>query len=52
LGKKTPHLPAHAGVLLPRILRIFPVAEMQGEFESTLVIEMGSDNASKIRVAE
>jgi exonuclease SbcC len=36
----------------PQILLISHIAEMQGEFANTLVIEMGSDNASRIRVAE
>jgi exonuclease SbcC len=36
----------------PQILLISHIAEMQGEFANTLVIEMGADGASKIRVAE
>jgi exonuclease SbcC len=36
----------------PQILLISHIAEMQGEFESTLVIEPGPDNASRIRVAD
>ena len=36
----------------PRILLIPHIAEMQGGFANTLVIEMGADNASRIRVAE
>jgi exonuclease SbcC len=35
-----------------RILLVPHVAEMQGGFGSTLVIEPGPDNASRIRVAE
>lgn len=33
----------------PQILLISHIAEMQGEFESTLMIEMGADNASRVR---
>jgi DNA repair protein SbcC/Rad50 len=33
----------------PQILLISHIAEMQGEFANTLVIEMGADNASRIR---
>ena len=36
----------------PQILLISHIAEMQGEFANTLVIEMGADNSSRIRVAE
>jgi exonuclease SbcC len=36
----------------PQILLISHIAEMQGEFANTLVIEMGTDQASKIRAAE
>jgi DNA repair protein SbcC/Rad50 len=36
----------------PQILLISHIAEMQGEFANTLVIEPGTDGASKIRVAE
>jgi DNA repair protein SbcC/Rad50 len=36
----------------PQILLISHIAEMQGEFENTLVIEPGTGNASTIRVAE
>jgi exonuclease SbcC len=36
----------------PQILLISHIAEMQGEFANTLVIEMGSDNASRVRAAE
>ncbi len=36
----------------PQILLISHIAEMQGEFANTLLIEMGTDNASKIRVVE
>jgi hypothetical protein len=37
---------------VPRILLISHIAEMQGGFANTLVIEMEADNASRIRVAE
>ncbi|MCK9581336.1 MAG: SMC family ATPase [Methanoregula sp.] len=33
----------------PQILLISHIAEMQGEFESTLQIEMGADNASRVK---
>jgi hypothetical protein len=36
----------------PQILLISHIAEMRGEFETTLVIEPGADGASTIRVAE
>jgi len=36
----------------PPILLISHIAEMQGRFANTLVVEMGADNASKIRVSE
>jgi exonuclease SbcC len=36
----------------PQILLISHIAEMQGEFANTLVIEPGTDGASKIRDAE
>jgi exonuclease SbcC len=36
----------------PQILLISHIAEMQGEFANTLVIEMGTDQSSRIRVAE
>ncbi|MGD0534132.1 MAG: SMC family ATPase [Methanoregula sp.] len=36
----------------PQILLISHIAEMQGEFANTLVIEMGVDNASRIREVE
>jgi exonuclease SbcC len=36
----------------PRILLISHIPDMQGEFTNTLVIEMGADNASRIRVVE
>jgi exonuclease SbcC len=36
----------------PQILLISHIAEMQGEFENTLQIEMGADNASRIREVE
>jgi exonuclease SbcC len=36
----------------PQILLISHIAEMQGEFANTLVIEMGTDGSSRIRVAE
>ena len=36
----------------PRILLISHIAEMQGEFANTLVIEMGTDNASRVREVE
>ena len=36
----------------PQILLISHIAEMQGEFANTLVIEMGADNASRIREVE
>jgi exonuclease SbcC len=36
----------------PQILLISHIAEMQGEFAHTLVIEPGTDNASRIREAE
>ena len=36
----------------PQILLISHIAEMQAEFENTLVVEMGADLASRIRVVE
>ena len=36
----------------PQILLISHIAEMQAEFENTLVVEMGADLASRIRVEE
>ena len=36
----------------PQILLISHIAEMQGEFANTLVIEMGADNSSRVRAAE
>ena len=36
----------------PQILLISHIAEMQGEFANTLMIEMGADNASRIREVE
>ena len=36
----------------PQILLISHIAEMQGEFANTLVIEPGTDNASRVREAE
>jgi exonuclease SbcC len=36
----------------PQILLISHIPEMQGEFANTLVVEMGADNASRIRVVE
>ena len=36
----------------PQILLISHIAEMQGEFENTLVVEPGADTSSRIRVAE
>jgi exonuclease SbcC len=36
----------------PQILIISHIGEMQGEFANTLMVEMGTDNASRIRVAE
>ena len=36
----------------PQILLISHIAEMQGEFANTLVIEPGTDNASRVRDAE
>jgi exonuclease SbcC len=35
-----------------RILLISSIAEMLGEFENTLIIEMGADNASRVRERE
>ena len=37
---------------ITRILLISPIAEMQGGFENTLQIEMGADNAGRIREVE
>jgi hypothetical protein len=43
----------HAGVPLPaRILVISHIAEMQGEFANTLMMEMRPDNSSKIKIVE
>ena len=36
----------------PQIFLISPIAEMQGGFENTLQIEMGADNAGRIREVE
>jgi exonuclease SbcC len=36
----------------PQILLISHIAEMQGEFANTLLIEMGTDQASRVREAE
>jgi DNA repair protein SbcC/Rad50 len=36
----------------PQILLISHIPEMQGEFANTLVVEMGPDNASRIRDVE
>jgi len=36
----------------PQILLISHIAEIQGEFASTLVVEMGTDSASRVREAE
>jgi exonuclease SbcC len=36
----------------PQILLISHIPEMQGEFETTLVVEMGTDLASRVRVVE
>jgi exonuclease SbcC len=36
----------------PQILLISHIAEMQGEFENTLVIEMGADNSSRVKEVE
>jgi exonuclease SbcC len=36
----------------PQILLISHIAEMQGEFANTLVIEMGADGASRVREVE
>ncbi len=36
----------------PQILLISHIPEMQGEFETTLVVEMGSDLASRVKVVE
>jgi exonuclease SbcC len=36
----------------PQILLISHIPEMQGEFENTLVVEMGTDNASRIKEVE
>ena len=36
----------------PQIILISHIAEMQAEFENTLVVEMGADLASRIRVVE
>ena len=36
----------------PQILIISHIAEMQGEFANTLMVEMGADNASRVREAE
>ncbi|WP_321507472.1 SMC family ATPase [uncultured Methanoregula sp.] len=35
----------------PQILLISHIAEIQGEFANTLIVEMGADNASRIREA-
>jgi hypothetical protein len=40
---------AHARCLFPRILIISHIAEIQGGFANTLMVEMGPDNASRIR---
>jgi exonuclease SbcC len=36
----------------PQILLISHIAEIQGEFANTLMVEMGTDNASRVREAE
>jgi exonuclease SbcC len=36
----------------PQIILISHIPEMQGEFETTLVVEMGSDLASRVKVVE
>ena len=36
----------------PQILLISHIAEIQGEFASTLMVEMGTDNTSRVRVVE
>ncbi|MFZ0004501.1 MAG: SMC family ATPase [Methanoregula sp.] len=36
----------------PQIILISHIPEMQGEFETTLVVEMGADLASRVRVVE
>ena len=36
----------------PQILLISHIAEMQGEFASTLIVEMGSDQSSRVREVE
>jgi exonuclease SbcC len=36
----------------PQILLISHIAEIQGEFANTLVVEMGTDNASRVREVE
>jgi exonuclease SbcC len=36
----------------PQILLISHIAEIQGEFANTLVVEMGSDNASRVKEVE
>jgi exonuclease SbcC len=36
----------------PQILLISHIAEIQGEFANTLVVEMGTDSASRVREAE
>ncbi len=52
-AEQPPHRTPHAGVPIPaRILLISHIAEMQGEFANTLMIESGTDNASRVREAE
>ncbi len=48
------HEPAHRTQesRFPQILLISHIAEMQGEFANTLVIEMGADGSSRVREAE
>ena len=40
---------AHERSPFPRILIIFPIAEIPGGYANTLVVKMGPDNASRIR---
>jgi len=43
----SPRVPVPSGILL-----ISHIPEMQGEFANTLVVGMGTDNASRIREVE
>jgi DNA repair protein SbcC/Rad50 len=33
----------------PRILLISPIAEILGKYSNTLIVEMGTDNASRVK---